>query len=147
MKSKLIHESGGQRTYAVILSVGDEALSCLKQFALEERLSAASITAIGAFRGAELAYFDWETKTYLPILVDEQTEVASFIGDIAAGPDGKPAIHIHAVLGKRDGAAVAGHLLKAEVRPTLEIILTESPQHLRKRQDPESGLALIALNA
>jgi uncharacterized protein len=29
------------------------------------------------------------------------------------------------------------------VRPTLEIVLTESPAHLRKRHDPESGLALI----
>jgi uncharacterized protein len=29
------------------------------------------------------------------------------------------------------------------VRPTLEVILTESPAHLRKRLDPESGLALI----
>ena len=31
----------------------------------------------------------------------------------------------------------------AHVRPTLEVILTESPTHLRKRLDPDSGLALI----
>jgi hypothetical protein len=29
------------------------------------------------------------------------------------------------------------------VRPTLEVIVTESPAHLRKRLDPGSGLALI----
>jgi uncharacterized protein len=49
------------------------------------------------------------------------------------------------VLGRRDGAAVAGHLLEGHVRPTLEVVLTESPVHLRKRHDPESGLALIDL--
>lgn len=147
MKSKLINDSAGQRTYAVILSAGDEAILCLKQFAADERLSAAAITGIGAFQSAELAYFDWEAKKYHPIPVQEQVEVASLIGDVAVDPDGKPAIHVHAVLGKRDGTAVAGHLLKADVRPTLEIILTESPSHLRKRVERESGLALVAIDA
>jgi predicted DNA-binding protein with PD1-like motif len=38
---------------------------------------------------------------------------------------------------------MGGHLLEAHVRPTLEVVLTESPRHLHKRKDPESGLALI----
>jgi predicted DNA-binding protein with PD1-like motif len=70
-------------------------------------------------------------------------EVASLIGDVALSPDGKPALHAHVVLGRRNGSALAGHLGRAHVRPTLEVILTESPAHLRKRLDPESGLALI----
>lgn len=143
MKSKLIHESDGQRTYAVVMSAEDEAISCLERFARETGFSAASFTAIGAFRSAELAYFDWETKSYIPIPVEEQAEVASLIGDVATGPDGKAAIHAHAVLGTRTGAAIAGHLKKAIVRPTLEVIVTESPAHLCKRHDSASGLALI----
>ncbi len=146
MKSQLIHEVAGQRTYAVVLAADDEVIACLTRVAGEAALTAASFTAIGAFRRAELAYFDWDTKRYRPIPVEEQVEVAALIGDIAAGPDGKPAIHIHAVLGKRDGSAVAGHLIKGEVRPTLEIVLSESPAHLRKRHDPASGLSLIALD-
>ena len=73
------------------------------------------------------AYFDWESKHYQPIEVREQVEVASLVGDVAVGPDGKPSIHVHAVLGKREGTALAGHLEEARVRPTLEIILTEMP--------------------
>ena len=46
------------------------------------------------------------------------------VGDIAIGPDGKPSVHVHAVLGRRDGTAMAGHLQEARVRPTLEIIVT-----------------------
>lgn len=145
MKSKLIHEAAGQRTYAAVLSTDDEVMSCLTGFAVEARLTAASMTAIGAFRCGELAYFDWDEKRYLPISVDEQVEVAAFIGDIAVGPDGKPALHVHVVLGKRDGSAVAGHLIKGTVRPTLEVIVTETPKHLCKRHDPDTGLALIAL--
>jgi hypothetical protein len=90
-----------------------------------------------------LAFFDWETKSYLPIPVKEQVEVASLVGDIAMGLDGKPSVHVHAVLGRRDGSTLAGHLQDARVRPTLEIIVTEAPAHLSKSRDPESGLALI----
>jgi predicted DNA-binding protein with PD1-like motif len=40
---------------------------------------------------------------------------------------------------------MAGHVEEAHVRPTLEIIVTESPAHLCKAKDKESGLALIKL--
>ena len=145
MKTKLLHEAGGKRTFAVILQTDDEAMRCLKDFAERERIGGAQVTAIGALRRAKLAYFDWETKAYQTIEVGDQVEVASLVGDIAVGPHGKPSIHVHAVLGRRDGSAMAGHLQEAHVRPTLEIIVTESPTHLCKAKDKESGLALIKL--
>lgn len=143
MQSKLLHDADGQQTYAIVLSTGDEVSACLEAFAQETGLQAASFKAIGAFQSAQLAFFDWEAKSYIPIEVNEQVEVASLTGDVAIGPEGKPAVHIHAVLGRRDGSAIAGHLQTAHVRPTLEIILTESPEYLRKTLDPEAGLALI----
>src|SRR5262245_45552698 len=143
MRSKLLHEDDGQRTFAVVLESGEEAMASLKAFIAREQIDAAQFSAIGAFSRAELNYFDWERKTYLPIAVNEQVEVASLTGDVALSPEGKPALHIHAVLGRRDGMALAGHLAKAWVRPTLEVVFTESPAHLRKQHDVESGLALI----
>jgi len=119
-------------------------MRCLQAFAAKERLGGAQVTAIGAFSSARLAFFDWEAKQYQPIPVAEQVEVASLVGDIAVGPDGKPSIHVHAVLGRRDGTALAGHLQEGHVRSTLEIIITESPVHLCKVKDAESGLALIS---
>ena len=50
MRIKLIHEEKGQRTFAVILETGDEAMSCLGAFAARERIGGAQVTAIGAFR-------------------------------------------------------------------------------------------------
>ena len=47
------------------------------------------------------------------------------------------------VIGKKDGIALDGHLLEAHIRPTCEVILTESPIDLQKQIDQESGLALI----
>jgi predicted DNA-binding protein with PD1-like motif len=147
MQTKLLHEDAGKRTFAVVLQTGDEVMRCLQEFAARERLGASQITAIGALSGGKLAFFDWDSKTYLPIPVEEQVEVASLVGDIAIGPDGKPSVHAHAVLGRRDGTALAGHLQEARVRPTLEIIVTESPAHLCKVKDAESGLALISVQA
>ena len=143
MRAKLVHDSGGQRTFVVVLETGDEVMQSLASFARDEGLSAAQLTAIGAFSHAVLAYFDWETREYQRIPVTEQVEVASMLGDVALDPEGEVALHIHLVLGRRDGTALAGHLDEAHVRPTLEVVLTESPEHLRKVKDPESGLALI----
>jgi predicted DNA-binding protein with PD1-like motif len=143
VKHELLHETDGIRTFIVILDPEDEAMACLREIAVREDLDAAQISAIGAFRSATLAFFDWETKGYLDLPVEEQTEVASMTGDIASGPDGAPVVHVHAVLGKRDGTAVAGHLSRGIVRPTLEILITESPAHLARRHDPLTGLTLI----
>jgi len=144
MKSKLIHENDGERTFALIFQTGDEVVSELVAFARRERLSAARMTAIGAFRDAVLGYFDWQAKDYTKIPVREQVEVLSLIGDVARKDD-EPALHAHVVLGRSDGSTLGGHLMEAHARPTLEDVLVESPAHLRKEHDPESGLALIRL--
>jgi predicted DNA-binding protein with PD1-like motif len=143
MQTKLLAETGGQRTFAVILETGEEVMASLQRFADREGLTAAQFSAIGAFSDAVLTYFDWERKAYLKNPVREQVEVASLSGDVAIAPDGSRALHIHTVLGRRDGAALAGHLAEGHVRPTLEVVLTESPAHLQKRLDPDSGLVLI----
>jgi predicted DNA-binding protein with PD1-like motif len=143
MKSKLINEHGGSRTFAVIFDTGDEVASGLAEFARANNLSAAQFTAIGAFRDVTLGYFNWEKKDYKRIPLHEQVEVLSLLGDVALDEQGGPKVHAHVVLGRSDGSACGGHLLEAHVRPTLEVILTESPAHLHRRHDPESGLALI----
>lgn len=144
MKSKLIHEHADQKTYAIIFETGDEAFSGLVEFARKHNLSGASFKAIGAFRDVTLGYFNWDKKEYQKIPVTEQVEVLSLIGDVAQ-KDGEPKVHAHVVVGRSDGTTRGGHLIEAHVRPTLEVILTESPAHLRKQHDDESGLALIRL--
>lgn len=143
MQSKLLDSAGGRRTYAVVLETGDEVMACLGAFARRERISAAQITAIGALSDVVLSWFDIDAKRYVDIPVNEQVEVASLVGDVAVDPKGEPAIHVHAVVGKRDGTALAGHLGRGRVRPTLEVVVNESPAHLQKVHDPETGLALI----
>jgi len=143
VKTKLIHDDG-EKTFAIIFDKGDEVASGLLAFAKENKLSASHFTAIGAFERVTLGFFERERKDYKRISIDAQVEVLSLVGDIASD-GGEPKVHAHVVVGKADGTAHGGHLLEARVWPTLEVILVESPEHLRRKVDKKTGLALISL--
>jgi predicted DNA-binding protein with PD1-like motif len=142
MKSALLHDDHGMRTFALILATGDEVVATLTAFAGEHRLRGSSFSAVGACSSVVVAFFEWTTKRYREIPISEQVEVLSMVGDITLEQERRK-IHAHVVLGKADATAHGGHLVSALVRPTLEIVLTETPRHLRRRFDPASGLALI----
>jgi predicted DNA-binding protein with PD1-like motif len=143
MQSKLIHDAE-QRTFAVILETGEEAVASLRSFAREHHLGGSQFTAIGAFSGAVVGFFDFDRRDYKRIAIDEQVEVLALLGDIALQDD-EPQLHAHVVVGDCRGNARGGHLLEGRVRPTLEVIITESPRDLCKYHDPSTGLALIRL--
>jgi uncharacterized protein len=143
MRYKLVDDT--PKTFVLVFEMGDELARGLTQFAIEQKLASASFKAIGALSSAKLGWLNWETKQYEPaVSLREQVELLSLIGDVAL-KDGQPQVHAHAVIGKRDGTAHGGHLLEAHVRPTCEVVLTESPAHLRKEFDPAAGIALIKL--
>ena len=114
MRSRMLSDNHGTRTFVVALDTGDPLIESITRFAAEQRLAASEFTAIGALASARLAYFDPARRDY-----------------------------VHCVLSRRDGSAVAGHLIEAEVRPTAEVFITDSPAALHRRIDPESGLPVI----
>ncbi len=144
MRWKLI-ESGQETAYVAVLDPGEEAFAVLSEFASEQELTAAQVTAVGAFERATVGWFDRSARKYQPISVDEQCEVLSLLGDVAMAADG-PQLHLHAVLGLSDGSTRGGHLLSGQVWPTLEVIIREAPAELRKTDHPELGIALIDLD-
>ena len=141
MQAKLLDRKGGA-SYVLIFEVGDEVMAELAGFAAEQQLEASDFSALGAFSGALLGFFDVGEKDYRKIPIDEQVEVLTLIGNITLDK-GEPKVHAHTVLGLADGTTRGGHLLEGHVRPTLELVLTESPVQLRRRFDAETGLALI----
>jgi hypothetical protein len=129
-------------TFVVIVEPGEEAMSTLVAFARDQSLSASQVTAIGAFERVTLGYFDRDKRDYQPIPIERQVEVLSLVGDIVGAGDDLN-LHAHVVVGQSDGSAYGGHLLEATVWPTLEVVITETPTHLRRRFDPKTGVALI----
>ena len=131
--------NGRKRT----ISTGTKIAENVVAFARETGISAASLTAIGAFKQATVGWLDFVSKTYKEIAVNEQCEVLSPIGDIAVGDDNTASVHVHVVLGLSEGSTRGGHLLKGTVHPTLEVVLTPTPAKLRRRMRPSFGIALI----
>jgi uncharacterized protein len=146
MRSKLLHQEHGLKTFALVFDKDEEVTSALLSFASQNEVSAAQLTGIGAFSEITLGYFDRERKDYKRILLREQVEVLSLIGNVGRS-QGQPKIHAHVVVGKSDGTAHGGHLLEARVWPTLELIVVETPKHLQRRIDHETGLPLLDLAA
>jgi len=94
MKSTKIASEAGAETRVVILESGEEAFEALTKFANDAGITAASLTAIGAFENATVGWFDFEKKTYKKIEVAQQCEVLRAIGDVAVGDDGKASLHM-----------------------------------------------------
>lgn len=145
MRSKILNVKG-ERTIALVLDAGDEAMGEITRFAESNHIRAARFTAVGALSEAVIGWFDVDRRKYEEIPVRDQVEVLVMAGDIALD-GGKPKVHAHIVLGRRDGSTCGGHLLSARVRPTLEVMLEESPAALVRRFDPRFGIALIDLDA
>jgi uncharacterized protein len=143
VKSKLLSGSALQRSYALVFAVDDDVLPQLREFLVREALASAKLYGIGGFRRAGLGYYDVREKRYLPIEIDEQVEVLSFIGNVARYA-GQPRLHAHCVLGHRDGRTTGGHLLAAIVRPTLELMVEELGVELQRVDDPEFGIPLLS---
>jgi hypothetical protein len=130
------------KQYAVIFYTGDEAFSGLLEFAEKYHVTSAHFTAIGAVNGATLGWFDPQRKMYRKIPITGQHEVIGMSGDIALY-QGKPVVHTHMVVGTSDGTVRAGHVLAANVSPTLEVMVTVDPVTMQKRFDPGTDLTLI----
>jgi uncharacterized protein len=146
MKSKMVGKNTDGRAFVLILDAGEEAFGAITGFAKRENLLGASLTALGAFERATVGWFDVVSKEYRKIEIAEQCEALSLVGDIAIDDRGQPSVHLHAVLGLKDGSTRGGHMLGAIVRPTLEVMLKETPSEIRRKNHPELGVALIDLS-
>ncbi|HUF66870.1 MAG TPA: PPC domain-containing DNA-binding protein [Gemmatimonadaceae bacterium] len=146
MRARQIEGETPRRSFVLVLDAGDEVVRAISQFAEQYELRAAHFIAIGALAGARLGYWLPGTSDYEPIEVAEQVEVLSLVGNVAwSGSERR--VHAHITIGTRDGTARGGHLLEGRVNPTLEVILHELPEVLRRTRDAATGLPLLDLRS
>ena len=131
-----------QKSHVVVLDEGEEVSAALLSFATRQDIRSAHFSAIGAFSEIVLGFFEREQRRYHEIPLREQVEALTLTGNFST-ERGAPRVHMHAVVGKRDGSAHGGHLLRGLVSPTLEAVVVELAGALERRVDPRSGLALL----
>ena len=132
----------GSKDYVLVLARGDEIATAMADFAQNEDIAGAHFTAMGAVRDPEVAWFDLSRRQYEATSFSEQMQVITLAGNICRNEDRKTVVHTHVVLGRKDGRALGGHLIRAAVSPTLDVFLTSDPEPIRKRTDMATGLQL-----
>jgi len=116
---------------------GENLLEGLKGLGLK---SAAILGAVGMLR--DLAFGYWDGERYVEEPVPEPVELLSLSGNIGEA-DGEVVVHAHVVAGMRDGNAIGGHLLRATVHNTTEMVLLQlSRVRLARKPDPSGLLGL-----
>ncbi|MEM0015339.1 MAG: DUF296 domain-containing protein [Zestosphaera sp.] len=115
---------------AVKLEEGSTLPEALEQRILSEGLKGGLIAGVGGFRRAEIGYYNPLTSEFTREVMEapenEILEVLSLLGNYMVRSDGSLSMHIHVTLGIKDAGAKGGHLIKAAVRPYLELFLIEA---------------------
>ena len=133
-------------TYALRLKPGDDVHEEIIAFCRLHDIKAGSIAAIGSIHSPTLAHYTITTKQFTNRVVEGIVEVSSMLGNVSIKDD-EPLVHLHVTVSGPDMVAYAGHLVKAKVSATLEIILTAFDAKLVKVHDDKIGLDVWQLAA
>ncbi len=129
---------------AVRLEAGEEVLSSLAEIAEREGVTFASVSGIGAADDIAVSVYDVKAKKYFDNTFREPMEITSLLGTVSE-KDGAPYIHIHAAACRRDGTAVGGHLKRAVISATCELVLHTVYGRVPRFYDERTGLNLMEL--
>lgn len=128
-----------ENTYVVSLNDKAGVVEALTDFVAKNHITTGSITGLGAVNEATLRFFDPATKQYVDKTFNEQMEASNVTGNISS-KEGKPYLHLHITLGRRDYTALAGHLLDAKIRGAGEFYITTYPGTVNRKFSDEVGL-------
>lgn len=138
---KMVYKQFGNK-YVIRLNKNEEIINTLQEFCAEREIAFGTITGIGSLKSVTLGFFDPSTKEYKEKTFREPLEMANMTGNITI-KDGKPLLHIHTTVAGKNYKALAGHMVKAEISLTGEIIIDAVNAKVEKAFDKDTGLNLI----
>jgi len=128
--------------YLLVLDRDEELVSTVTAFLAERGIMGGTVTGIGALKNHTLGFFDIESQEYLKRTFEENMELGNLTGTIGS-VDGKTFLHAHATVCGPELIAFTGHLFKAEVAVTAELIVTDFETELPRVPDEDFGLNLF----
>ena len=129
---------------AIVLRIdrGEEIHEQLKAVCLKENVKLASVSGIGAINDLTSGVWDVERQEYYSNHFTGVYEVANLVGTITT-MNGEYYAHIHISAGDAQGHVVGGHLNRAVVSATSEIVLHLIDGTVEREFSPEVGLNLL----
>lgn len=131
-------------TIVLVLEQGEDIVEAVTDLAREQNGKFGTVSGIGACDDVELNFYNLDTKTYKKKEIKEPLELISLLGNISH-IDEKPFAHLHATFGTNQYETLSGHLTKAVVSATAEIVITMTNLDINRKHNADIGLNLLDL--
>lgn len=121
---------------------GEEIIEELKNIALAEKISLADVTALGATDDFTVGILNTDEKKYYPHDFSGDHEIVSLIGTINTMND-EFYTHIHMSAGNVNGEVFGGHLNRAVISATCELVINVIDGRVDRKFDEVTGINLF----
>lgn len=139
----MIYQVDG-KTIVLVLEQGEDIIESVTDLAKEQNGKFGTVSGIGACDDVELNFYNIETKTYEKKRIQEPLELISLLGNVSHIDD-KPFAHLHATFGTNQYETLSGHLTKAIVSATAEIVIHMTNLDINRKHNETIGLNLLDL--
>ena len=129
-------------TIVVRIDKGEEILDKVREIALKENINLANINALGAVSEFAVGVFKTDEKKYYSNEFKGYFEIVSLTGTINT-MNGEYYSHLHMSAGDDTGKVFGGHLNRAIVSATCEMIINIIDGNVDRYFDEEIGLNLF----
>ena len=123
---------------------GEEIHEQLEKIALREGVRLAEVSALGAVDDFTVGVYKVAEKQYFANSFQGPFEIVSLTGTIST-KDGAYYAHLHMSAGNEKGEVFGGHLNRARVSATCEMVISIIDGTVERRFDPEVGLNLFEM--
>ncbi|MDR0739542.1 MAG: DNA-binding protein [Mycoplasmataceae bacterium] len=130
--------------YCIKLERGDEIVKSIQMFCTQQKIKSGYFLGLGATNDLTIGIFNDKTKKYISHALKGDYEITSLIGNISS-LDEKPYLHVHINVGDKSLIVKGGHLNKAVISVTAELILVKTNKKISRSLDQETGLNLLNL--
>lgn len=131
-----------QNKIIVRMDKGEEILEKVREVAEKEKIKLADISALGEVSEFTVGVFDTEAKEYHANEFKGSFEIVSLTGTINTMND-EFYCHLHMSAGNEKGQVFGGHLNKAIISATCEMVITLIEGRVDRRFEEKVGLNLF----
>ncbi|MBS4980456.1 MAG: DNA-binding protein [Lachnospiraceae bacterium] len=129
-------------TIVARMDKGEDILEQVKAIAQKEQITLASVQALGAVDRFTVGVFKTEEKEYLANEFTGSFEIVSLTGTINTMND-EFYCHLHMSAGNEKGEVFGGHLNRAVISATCEMVINVIDGKVDRYRDEEIGLNLF----
>ena len=142
MKYKIIDDK-----ILISLEKNDEILTSLYELTKNKNINSGWVDGIGACKDVEIGFYNLKSKDYLKKQFKEDYEITSLSGNFSYLEHNRsPWWHIHMNFSNKDFNVFGGHLFRATITASCEIIFHISKYTINRKLDSNIGLCLWDLN-